>query len=593
MFGAAVVVALVTTLVGPVAPAAAESTGRYIVLTSSAGTAQQKADKLRSAKAPIGRQFRTALHGFSAKLTETQARQLRDDVGVEAVVPDTRVRASDLTASTVGQESNAPWGLDRVDQRSGRDGRYFYNSTGAGVTAYVIDTGIRMDHSEFALANGQSRARGGYDFVDHDADAGDCPSNYADDLDTGAFSHGTHVAATIAGKTYGIAKQASVVSVRVLDCEGSGTASDVVAALDWVVGQHPSGPSVVNFSLGGPQNEAIDDAVAATIAAGIPVVAAGGNDDQNACWTSPAGAPGAITVGATDIADERAYFSNYGSCVDLFAPGVNIKSAGSRTTSASLLLSGTSMASPHVTGAVARYLETHPSATPAQVGAAITSSATGGVVGDRAGSPDRLLYLYSPKTASAPTSVTANRSDKAKTATVGWVPPKTDGGMAVTGYRLIRTGKDAAGRGSVSVDVAAGARTYTFAGLKAGTTYTLSVQGRNPMGLGSAASIKTTITALPGKPKITSAKSGSTRDKKTSVYLKWSRPASGGAVKHYVITATRTTTGSVKTVTASSSSRSATIKGLKKNARYVLRVRATNDSGNGATSKWAHSVKAR
>jgi hypothetical protein len=254
------------------------------------------------------------------------------------------------------------------------------------------------------------------------------------------------------------------------------------------------------------------------------------------------------------------------------------------------------MATPHVTGAVARYLQAHPAATAAQVSTAIVGAATGGVVKDRLGSPDRLLFVASadaPKTASAPTGVSSSRSDKAKTVTLRWSPPASNGGARITGYRIVRSGKDAAGHTSATANVGSGTRSYTFTKLKPGTTYTLTVRARNQMGLGGSATSKASLTALPGKPKIRSAKSGSTRDKKTSVYVKWSKPSSGGPVKHYVITATRTTTGSVKTLTVSSRSRSATVKGLKKNARYVLRVRAANDSGKGATSKWKHSVKAR
>jgi subtilisin family serine protease len=587
--GAVAAVALVATIVGPIAPAAAAPTTRYIVKTSSASATERKVDKLRAEKAPIGRQYRKVFHGFSATLTAAQVSQLRADPSVETVIADTRIKASDLKVSTVGQQTGATWGLDRIDQRSGTDGKYFYNSTGAGVTAYVIDTGIRMDHSEF-----QGRATSGYDFVDKDTNASDCPSNYKDDPKDGLISHGTHVAATIGGKTYGVAKGVKLVALRILDCNGEGDGSDLIAALDWVVTHHPTtAPAVVNFSLGGSLSHDIDDAVEATIAAGIPVVTAAGNEADDACYTSPAAVPEAITVGASNEFDEQASFTNWGSCLDLFAPGVDIRSAGTKTTTASLVLSGTSMATPHVTGAVARYLETHPSATPAQVSAALTSGASGVGLGDEGGSPDKLLYAYSQKAASTPTSVTGSRSDKAKTATIRWATPKGDGGAAITGYRVVRQGKDAAGKSSATVDLAVGARSYTFTKLKAGTAYTLTVQARNQMGLGNAGTANVSITALPGKPKITSAKSGSKKDKAVSVSLSWSKPKSGGPVKSYVITATRTSTGSVKTFTRSSSARGAKLTGLKKNKRYVLRVRAINDSGKGSTYKWKHSVKAR
>ena len=205
-------------------------------------------------------------------------------------------------------------------------------------------------------------------------------------------------------------------------------------------------------------------------------------------------------------------------------------------------------------------------------------------------SPNRLLFTAF---ATQPTAVAGARSDKQKTATLRWSLPTSDGGFALTGYQIVRTGKDAAGRASATVNVGPGIRSYTFTKLKAGTKYSLTVRARNSRSLGVPSTAKVSITALPGKPKITSAKSGSKKDKAVSVSLNWSKPKSGGAVNGYVITATRTTTGSVKTFTRSSAARGAKITGLKKNKRYVLRVRAINDSGKGSTYKWKHSVKAR
>ena len=196
--------------------------------------------------------------------------------------------------------------MDRIDQR-GRPGdlAYQFDTTGAGVTVFVIDTGIRLTHTEFGR-----RAVSGYDFVDRDADASDC------------YGHGTHVSGTIGGSTFGVAKAVTLVSLRVWDCNGSGTFSNMIAAMDWAVAHKPPGPSVINISGRGGAYQPMDDAVARTIAAGIPVVVAAGNDNDDACKYSPARAPGAITVGATDSSDNRASFSNYGTCEDMFAPGV-------------------------------------------------------------------------------------------------------------------------------------------------------------------------------------------------------------------------------------------------------------------------------
>ncbi|HEY5783437.1 MAG TPA: S8 family serine peptidase [Microlunatus sp.] len=588
LLSAVLAVGVAVAVTGAATPAHAVPTERYVVTTTTAKAADNKVSKLRAAKASIGRQYRHVLHGFSASLTEQQVVQLRSDPTVESVRPVTKIRSSDVAASASGRQTNAPWGLDRVDQRSGLDGSYFYNSTGAGVTAFVIDTGIRFEHADF-----QGRASSGYDFVDDDTDASDCPTNYIDDPARDKFSHGTHVAATIAGKTYGVAKQAKVVSLRVLDCNGEGWADDLIAALDWIVAHRPSTPAVINFSLGGNGDADVDAAVAAAIGAGISVAAAAGNEFDDACDYSPARVPGALTVGASTQQDYQAWFTNWGTCVDLFAPGEDITSAGTKTLNASLMLSGTSMAAPHVTGAVARYLEVHPDATPAAVAVGIVDGASAVGVNDLDGSPDRLLYAYSPKVASAPTAVSGTRSDKAKAATIRWSVPQSNGGTGVTGYRIIRTGKDAAGRSSVTVDLTAGARSYSFAGLKAGTTYTLSAQARNAMGLGPAATSKVTITALPGQPKITSASSGSKKDKSVSIGVRWSKPASGGGVKSYVVTATRNSTGSVKAVTVTAAARSTTVSGLKKGKKYTLRVRAVNDSGAGSIAKWGRSVKAR
>ena len=359
--GVVALVASLLALAGPatVAAAAPTPTVRYIVTAKSAGAVDSRVARLRAARAPIGRHFSHVFHGFTASLTTAQVAKLRSDPSIEAVQPVTTVHSTVSTAS-VGEETNATWGLDRIDQRTGTDGRYFYNSTGSGVTAYVIDTGIRMDQTDFG-----GRATSGWDFADGDSDASDCPSNYQDDPSTERFSHGTHVAGTIGGHTWGVAKRVHIVSVRVLDCEGSGTSDDVIAGLDWVVAHHPSTPSVVNLSLGGDQSNVLDAAVQATIDAGIPVVVAAGNEAQNACNDSPADVRDAITVGASDRNDNQAWqFTNWGPCVDLFAPGVDIRSAGTKTNHSSLVLSGTSMATPHVTGAVARYLQTHPTATP-------------------------------------------------------------------------------------------------------------------------------------------------------------------------------------------------------------------------------------
>ena len=286
--------------------------------------------------------------------------RLRADPNVAAVAPDVRVHA-------FGTQSGAPWGLDRIDQRTGTNGAYSWTSSGAGVTAYVIDTGISTTHSDFG-----GRARVGYDAVTGGL-IGDCNG------------HGTHVAGTIGGTTYGVAKSVSLVAVKVLDCLGSGLTSQVVAGIDWVTGDHQAGqPAVANMSLGGGANAAIDTAVNRAIADGVTFAVAAGNDTADACAGSPSRVPNALTVAATAQNDAPASFTNFGSCVDLYAPGVDITSAWIGGANATNTISGTSMATPHVVGVAAVYLATSPGASPSAVTTAVLSRTTKDAVPDSA-----------------------------------------------------------------------------------------------------------------------------------------------------------------------------------------------------------------
>jgi subtilisin family serine protease len=319
----------------------------------------------------VDRVFGSALRGFTVKLSERQAKRLAADPAVEYVEQDQVFRA-DTT------QANPPsWGLDRIDQASlPLSSSYNYTSTGSGVNVYVIDTGVRISHSTFG-----GRAKNGYDFVDNDAVAQD------------GNGHGTHVAGTIAGSTYGVAKAATVYGVRVLDDAGSGTTAGVVAGIDWVTANAIK-PAVANMSLGGGASTTIDAAVNRSIAAGVTYAVAAGNSNANASSYSPARVANAITVGATTSTDARASYSNYGSVLDIFAPGSSITSSWSTSDTATNSISGTSMATPHVAGVIARYLQNNTSATPAQVASALTSGATTGkVTSAGSGSPNRLLYL--------------------------------------------------------------------------------------------------------------------------------------------------------------------------------------------------------
>ncbi|MBZ6287336.1 S8 family peptidase [Streptomyces olivaceus] len=320
----------------------------------------------------VRRTFGSALNGYSATLSAAEARRLAADPAVASVEQDQRVRLADTT------QSNAPWGLDRIDQTSlPLSGTYTYpDSAGGGVTAYVIDTGVRVTHQEIS-----DRASYGYDAVDGDTTASD------------GNGHGTHVATTIAGKTYGVAKKAEVVAVRVLDNNGSGTTAGVIAGIDWVTANH-SGPSVANLSLGGGASTTLDNAVRASITSGVTYAVAAGNSAANASSYSPARVTEALTVGATTNTDARASYSNYGAVLDLFAPGSSITAGWNTGDTATNTISGTSMATPHVAGAAAVYLAGHSSATPAQVSTALVDGATADkVTGPGSGSPNRLLKL--------------------------------------------------------------------------------------------------------------------------------------------------------------------------------------------------------
>lgn len=315
--------------------------------------------------AKVKQRYHAVMSGFVANMNPKQMRALMADDRVDYVEQDQMMHAT-------ATQNNPTWGLDRIDEADlPMDGLYVDDVDGTGVNAYVIDTGVMISHSDF---NG--RAQNGWDFVDNDSVANDCNG------------HGTHVAGTIGSSTYGVAKNSTITAVRVLDCQGSGTNSGVIAGVDWVA-QNASLPAVANMSLGGGSSTALDNSVQGAIDAGVVFAVAAGNSDSDACVGSPNRVADALTVASSTSTDARSSFSSWGSCIDLFAPGSSITSTwnnGSTNT-----ISGTSMASPHVAGVAVLYLQSNPSATPSAVNSAVVANAVSGKISDTAGSPNLLL----------------------------------------------------------------------------------------------------------------------------------------------------------------------------------------------------------
>jgi serine protease len=422
-------------------------------------------------RAKLVRSYERVLRGFVVKADDRALARLLADPRVAYVKENGRVSIS-------ATQSSPTWGLDRIDQRDlPLNQSYTYDTTASGVHAYVLDTGILLNHSQFT-----GRMGNGFDAETPGGNANDC------------HSHGTHVAGTIAGSTYGVAKGATVHPVRVLDCNGDGSDAGVMAGIDWVLNNHVK-PAVVNMSLGGEASQELDNALTGLHNAGVTVVVAAGNDGQNACNYSPARAPVAITVGSTNSQDGRSIFSvgssNYGSCLDLFAPGSSIVSAGISSSTATSTKSGTSMASPHVAGVAALYLAANPSATPAQVTAAIINNTTPNKVTDaKTGSPNRLLYSLFGDTTPPPATYTVS----------GTVTTST--GAALSGVTVSAGGVSATTSSTGAYTLSGLANnTYTLTPSLSGYTFTpasrsVTVSGANVTGqnfTGTAASSGSTV----------------------------------------------------------------------------------------------------
>ncbi|MGA0862925.1 MAG: S8 family serine peptidase [Ilumatobacteraceae bacterium] len=537
-------------------------------------------------------------HRFAGELSADELALLRGDPRVGSV--DLNGIVSNAATQTDGPDGfiypndRIPWGLDRLDSRNlSFDGSYTYDTDGSGVTVYVVDSGVNATHVEFA----GGRVQSGWDYRQNNTalnsyiaipGASPCGTSAesaaaADQGMTDQQGHGTHVSATVVGATVGVAKGATVIPVRALDCTGSGTYVMVDEALKWIASHHTSGPAVVNLSLGvspsdddpNPTSTAIKNAINALIAEGIPVVVAAGNEQANSCLTMPvryeADYAGVIGVAASGWDDEEASFSNWGDCVDVFAPGIDILSAYKTSSTSYIELSGTSMATPHVSGVVARLLEADTSRTPADIDSLITSTATRCAIApydDYASStPNRLVssatQSVTPTRPCAP--VISGGSVGNRSVLVAWTAPTDNGGSTLTGY-AVSTSPSSAGCTTT------GATSCTVPNLAAGQTYSFSVAAINAEGTSRPSVSYTGMpTGSPDAPVLSAATAGL-----TSIVASWS--AALGDSNTYTVTA------SPNGGSCASTGTSCTISGLSQGTTYSLTAVTTNSAGTSAAS---------
>jgi len=570
---------------------------RYVIRFADNENDVDEDKELADNNARLKQRFSKAFNGAVADMTPAQATALRRSARALWVEEDKRV----ATQATVSPTPS--WGLDRIDQRGEfLNNSYSFTTNGSGVSVYVIDTGIYTSHTAFT-----GRTRIGFDAFG--GNGLDCNG------------HGTHVAGTAGGSTYGVAPAASLVSVRVLDCSGAGSLSGVIAGIDWVINDHVSGPAVINLSLGSGKSASLESAVDRAFNDGITVVSAAGNSNVDACTTSPAGnKPSGLTVGATTITDARASYSNFGACLDLFAPGSDIVSAGISSPTATSVQSGTSMAAPHVAGLAARYLSAATTATPSQVMTAIMNATTGSAVtGAGTLSPNRLAYgdptavPSSPGTTTPPPPSTVPPGTGSETmpsvpgvpgtpvplagAASSWLnwTPAASGGSPISSH-LVRIYR----KGVLSSQVVVDADSFhTITALTAGTSTSFTVAAMNGVGVGPFSERTKSIIPLKNtgtyKRPQTASVTNLVPDAPTKVFttrlrsslnVLWT-PPSNAVASSYEVVFYRDKNIVAKVVTTASGG--IRVYGLKKGV-YSVRVRATNMTGTGKLSRPLRTV---
>jgi subtilisin family serine protease len=575
-------------LLSPVANVASaqqdQSEGSYIVVLKGSNSSSSVEADISRAGGRTERRFTRVLNGLSVRIKNSEVSRLRNNPNVLSIERDQQMFAVDTQSPTPS------WGLDRIDQRSlPLNSTFTATAQGSGVDTYIVDTGIFASHTEFT-----GRLAAGFSSIADSNGTNDCNG------------HGTHVAGTTAGTIYGIAKSATLIPVRVLDCSGSGSNSGVIAGLDWIVAHHISGKAaVVNMSLGGGASTALDTAVQNVINDGIVMVVAAGNSNVDACSTSPARATNALTVGATgqysagESTDSRSSYSNYGPCLDIFAPGSRITSSWIGGSTATNTISGTSMASPHVAGVAAVLFGRYPGSTASEIASMLLTSATPNVViGPGTGSPNYLLYLdplggtptapdaVAPVAPSAPTAITVAPSSGslsiAFTAGAAGTSPITNYKYSLDGGATWLTRSPASTLSPIIVS-----------GLTNGSTYSVAIRAISNAGDGIASTlVNATIPSAPSEPLLVTALASANR----SARVTWTLGVNGGSpITSHVVTAYLNGATSVaKSVTVTGATTTATtVTGLISGGTYTFRVQAINAYGRSPVSLASNSITAR